>query len=121
MLKNIMTQFQNLKSTFLLPLWRVLEHLLDSMLVVFWLMWMILCLVFLVVIWLLEGMLLKGLALVLMLVEYEVSMRGYEGVRFNTPALFLSLKNLRQRLSVALKTEYGAVVLLFTSLFGTRK
>src|SRR6056300_207080 len=121
MLKNIMTLFQTSKSIFLRQLWRVLELLSNSMQVVFWLILMTLYLVFFLVIWLLDVTLRKGLELVLTLVEYEASMRGYEEVKYNTPELFLSLKSLKQRLSAALKTELGAVRLLFTSLFGTKK
>ena len=121
MLKNIMMQFHNLKSIFLRQLWRVLELLSNSMQVVFWLILMILYLVFFLVIWLLDVMLRKGLGLVSTLAEYEASMRGYEGVKYNIQELFPSLKSLRQQLSAALKTELGAVRLLFTSLFGTKK
>src|SRR5210317_1686173 len=121
MLKNIMTQFQNLKSTFLLPLWRVLEHLFANMLVVCWLMLMILCLVFSVVIWLLAIMLHKGLVSVLTLGESEVSIRGLEAVKSNTQELYLSSKSLSQQLSAVLKTVLEVAVQRFTSLFGTKK
>ena len=121
MLKNIMTQFHNSKSIFLRQLWRVLELLSNSMQVVFWLILMTLYLAFFLVIWLSDVMLRSVLGLVLTLGEYEASMRGYEGVKYSTQALFPSLKNLRQQLSAALKMELGAVRLLFTSLFGTRK
>ena len=43
------------------------------------------------------------------------------GEKSNIQELYLSLKNLKQRLSVVLKTEYVEVRQLFTSLFGTKK
>ena len=121
MLKNITMRFRNLKSIFPHQLWQVLEHLSNSMQVAFWLILMTLYLAFFLVIWLLDVMLRSVLGLVLTLVEYEASMRGYEGVKYSTQALFPSLKNLRQQLSAALKMELGAVRLLFTSLFGTKR
>ena len=121
MLKNIMTLFHNLKSIYLRLLWPVLERLLGSMLVVSWLMLMILCLVFSVVIWLLAVMLHKGLVLVLTLGESEGLTPELEAVKSSTQELYLSSKNLRQQLSVVLKTALGEVVQRFISLFGTKK
>ena len=106
MLRNIMTQFQNLKSIYQRLLWPVLERLLGSMLVVCWLMLMTLCLVFSVVIWLLAIMLHKGLVLVLTLGESEGLTPELEAVKSSTQELYHSSKNLRQRLSAVHKTVF---------------
>ena len=120
--KKYYDAFHNLKLIFQRQLWQVLEHLFkqyascvlvdtDDTLPSIFSSDMAIGTV----------MLRSVLGLVLTLVEYEASMRGYEGVKYSTQALFPSLKNLRQQLSAALKTELGAVRLLFTSLFGTKR
>src|SRR5210317_763210 len=121
MLKNIMTQFRNSKSTFLLLLWLVLELLYVSMRVVYWLILMIPYLVFSLVIWRLEDTSLKELESESMLEEYEASMLGSEVERSNTLVLYLFLKSLRQRLSVALKMEFEEDQQQSTSQSGTKK
>ena len=94
---------------------------LNSMLVVCWLMLMILCLVFSVVIWLLAAMLHKGLALVLMPVEFEESIQELGVVKSSIQELYHSSKSLKQQLSVVLKTVLEVGVQRFTFLFGTKK
>src|SRR5210317_1770170 len=119
MLKNIMTLFQLLKLIFLLPLWLVYGLLLGSTLLVCWLM--LLCLVSFPLTWLLAVTLPKEQVSESTLEEYELSTAVLEEVRYNTLVLFLSLRNLKQLLSVVLKTEYEAVRQLFTFRSGTRK
>ena len=121
MLKNIMTLFHVLKSIFQHLLWLVYELLLGSMRVVSWWMLMILCLVSFPAIWLLASMLPKEQVLESMQEELEGSTHVLEVVKYNILALFLFLKNLKQLLSVVLKTEYEEGRQLFTSLFGTKK
>src|SRR5210317_2341066 len=121
MLKNIMTLFQNLKSTFLPRLLLVLELLFASMLVVSLLMLMILCLVFSVVIWLLAIMLHKGLVSVLTLVGLGESIPEFVEVKSSTQELYRSSKNLKRQLSVVLKMVFVEAPLRFISQFGTKK
>src|SRR5210317_241053 len=121
MLKNIMTQFLNLKLIFQRLLWLVSVPLLSSMLVVSLLTLTILYLVSLVVIWLLGVMLPKGLVSELMPEELEVSTHVLEAVRYNIRVLYLFLKNLKPLLSVVHKTEYEADQQQYTSQFGTKK
>src|SRR6056300_1822962 len=121
MLKNIMTQFQNLKSIFLPRLWLVLEHLFASMLVVCLLMLMILFHLFSVVIWLLVTMLHKGLELVLTQVGLGASIPELEAARFNTQELSRFSKSLRQQLSAVLKMVFVEAPLRFISQFGIKK
>src|SRR5210317_62168 len=121
MLKNIMTQFRNSKSIFLLPLWLVYELLYVSMRDVYWLILMIPYLVFSLVIWRLEDTSLKELESESMQAGYVESMQEYEEERSNTLVLYLFLKSLRQRLSVALKMESEEDQQQSTSQSGTKK
>src|SRR5210317_102593 len=105
MLKNTMTQFRNSKSIFLRLLWLVFAPLYVSMQVVYWLILMILFLLSSLVIWLLEDISHKEQELVSTQDVFVESMQESEAEKSNILELYLFLKSLRQRLSVALKME----------------
>ena len=81
------------------------RHLSSSMRLVYWLILTILFLVSSAAIWLLEDTSLKELESESTREGYVESIQGSEVERSNTLVLYLFLKNLRQRLSVALKME----------------
>ena len=121
MLKNIMTQLVNLKSTFQPQLWQGLELLFDSLLVVFWSTVMILFQVSSLLIWLLVGMLHRGLVLVSMLVEFVESILKFVVEKYSTQELFLSSRNLNLLSDVVPKMVFVVEVLLSTFQSGIKK
>ena len=121
MLKNIMTPLVNLKSIFLHQLWLVFVLLYVSLLVAFLSILMILCLPFLVVIWPLAVMLHKEQALASTLEGFVESTAVFVVAKYNILVSFLSLKNLKQRLDVAHKTELEGDQQRHTSQSGTKK
>ena len=121
MSKNTMTQSVDLKLIFPRLLWLVFVLLLGSLRVVYWLTAMTLYLVSFLPIWLLVVMLPKGPVLELMQAELEESIQRFVVVRYNILVSFLSLKNLKQRLGVAHKTELEEDQQQSTSQSGTKK